>query len=46
MCNTVECLYDGGDCDTVKPINQKPFGAEAYHQSVNFVNYLLDAKFE
>ena len=46
MCNTIECLYDGGDCDQIRPIYQQPTGAEAYHQSVNFVNYLLNAKYK
>lgn len=45
MCNTMECLYDNGDCDGIEPIATKRDSREAYHNSVDFVNYLLDYQY-
>ena len=46
MCNTMECLYDNGDCDGIEPIATKRDSREAYHNSVDFVNYLLDYQYK
>ena len=46
MCNTMECLYDNGDCDGIDPIANKRDSREAYHNSVDFVNYLLDYQYK
>ena len=41
-CNTMKCLYDNGECDGVVSLNE----VYAYHNSVTFVNYLLDYKYK
>jgi hypothetical protein len=40
-CNNPQCLYDSGDCDDEEDNDPR----DAYHKSVEFVNYLLDKKF-
>ena len=42
-CNTMNCLYDNGECDDVA--HQK-LPKEAYHNAVMFVNYLLDSTYK
>ena len=38
--------YDNGDCDGIEPIATKRDSREAYHNSVDFVNYLLDYQYK
>ena len=45
QCNRAECLYEGGDCDQ-HPETDDNDTREAYHKSVDYVNYLLDRKFK
>ena len=45
-CNSVECLWDGGDCDNKLELTVSDSKwREAYHHSVDYTNFVLDAFF-
>ena len=42
-CNTIQCLYDNGECDSVA---HKKLHGEAYPNAITYVNYLLDYRYK
>jgi len=44
-CNTLRCEWDGGDCDTVKPLPNELDNRDEYHLSTAFTNIALNRHF-
>ena len=40
----IECLYDGDDCNDEDAVTGSK-GSEAYHKSVDYMNFIFDLKF-
>jgi len=44
-CNTVQCLYDGDDCDNLLNNSNKTTKSENFYHSIDFTNVLFNKYF-